>query len=93
MTDIDLFGLAAGPVLTEKQRRKLRKSAQARGYAAVPGSGPVGETCKSCKHLVRKSMAKTYLKCGLMRAHWTGGGGTDVRAASPACRNWERPNE
>lgn len=90
MTDIDLFGLAAGPMLSEKQRKRLaQKSPQQRGYAAIPGSGPPGETCKTCGHLVRKRMAKTYLKCGLMRLSWTGGGGTDVKAASPACRNWE----
>ncbi|MDF9791412.1 hypothetical protein M2440_002113 [Methylorubrum extorquens] len=23
-----------------------------------------------------------------MRAHWTGGKGTDVLATAPACRNW-----
>ena len=94
MPDIDLFGLAAGPMLTEQQRRRLQqKSPQMRGYAAAPGSGPQGETCKTCEHLVRKRMAKTYLKCGLMRAHWTGGGGTDVKAASPACREWQKASE
>lgn len=59
------------------------------GYAAVPGTGPKNETCKTCRHLVRKQMANTYLKCGLMRAYWTGGAGTDVKANSPACARWE----
>lgn len=62
------------------------------GYAAPPGTGPAGETCKSCAHLTRKVMSGTFLKCGLMRAHWTGGFGTDVLARSPACRRWEKPS-
>ena len=87
----DLFGLAAGPMLTEKQRRRLRtKSPQQRGYAAVPGTGPKGETCKTCQHIYRKRMSKTYIKCALMKRFWTGGAGTDIKAASPACRNWEK---
>jgi hypothetical protein len=34
-------------------------------------------------------MAKTYFKCGLNRAKWTGGGKTDVRARDQACREWQ----
>lgn len=30
-----------------------RKPTPARGYAASPGTGPEGETCGSCRHLVR----------------------------------------
>jgi len=59
------------------------------GYAAPPGSGPEGETCGTCNHLYRRKMAKTYLKCELMQARWTGGKGTDVRSRSPACLRWE----
>lgn len=59
------------------------------GYAAPPGSGPTGETCATCDHLVRRTFAKAYLKCGLMRGHWTGGRKTDVLARSPACGKWE----
>jgi hypothetical protein len=59
------------------------------GYAAAPGTGPDGETCGSCRHLYRKHMSKTYLKCFLMRRHWTGGSGTDIKAKSPACKVWE----
>ncbi|MDE2105414.1 MAG: hypothetical protein KGL39_49765 [Patescibacteria group bacterium] len=78
-------------MLTEKQRERLRrKSPQQRGYAAAPGSGPQGETCRTCAHFVRRDgFAKVYLKCGLMRAHWTGGAGTDVKAGAPACREWK----
>ena len=59
-----------------------------RGHAAQPGTGPEGETCKTCKHYVRKRMAKVYRKCGLMQEHWTGGAGTDIRAGDPACEKW-----
>lgn len=86
MSDLDLFGLAAGPVLTAKQRRRLRKSPQARGYAALPGTGPEGETCESCAHIAR---FRRYRKCKLMERRWTGGPGTDIKARSPACRNWQ----
>lgn len=57
-------------------------------YADYPGTGPKDETCGSCKHLVRKQMASVYLKCGLCRQWWTGGGGTDIKARSPACSKW-----
>lgn len=79
----DLMVLPASALV--KRVPKQKKS----GYAAIPGTGPAGETCRSCEHLVRKEMSGTYLKCGLMRAHWTGGYGTDVLARSPACRRWE----
>ena len=59
-----------------------------RGHAAMPGGGPKGETCGTCAHLVRRRLAKTYLKCDLIR--WTSGPGTDVRAKDPACSRWER---
>lgn len=39
------------------------KRLKCKGYAATPGSGPENETCRTCKHIVHKTMAKTYLKC------------------------------
>ena len=61
-----------------------------RGYPAPPGTGPEGETCKTCEHKTTKpGVAGRYLKCELMYEHWTGGAGTDIKAGSPACRNWE----
>ena len=67
------------------ERRKPKEN----GYAAPPGTGPARETCKSCKHYAHRVRAKKYRKCGLMKAHWTGGPGTDILARSPACRCWE----
>lgn len=70
---------------------KVSNAGQAHGYAASPGTGPKGETCGSCAHLYRKRMGKTYLKCDLMAAIWTGGHGTDVLSRSSACMKWESP--
>lgn len=72
---------------------KARRLSRKHGHAASPGTGPAGETCGSCANLVRRQMAKTNLKCRLMRTHWTGGTGTDVRAGDAACRRWESTGE
>jgi hypothetical protein len=65
-----------------------RKPTKANGYAWKPGTGPAGETCKTCAHYTRVQHAKVYLKCGLMRSVWTNGPGTDIKASSPACEKW-----
>jgi len=80
---INIFGEEV--VVPEKRTTPLP-----RGHAAPPGSGPQGETCGSCEHIFRKSLSKTYIKCALARARWTGGGGTDIRVRDPACRLWEK---
>jgi len=60
-----------------------------RGYPAPPGTGPEGEACKTCYHKTTKpGTAGRYLKCRLMYKHWTGGGATDIKSGSPACRKW-----
>lgn len=74
---------------TVEARKRGKHYVEPRGYIRPPGTGPDGETCGSCRHLVRRRLAKTYLKCGLAEAKWTGGGGSDVRARSPACEMWE----
>jgi len=85
----DLFGLDRA--LTPAERKKLkRKTPIPRGHAWTPGSGPQGETCGSCMHLFRNRMSKTYLKCNLNKANWTGGGASDIRARDAACKKWER---
>lgn len=58
-------------------------------YADHPGTGPVGETCRSCDHSRVKEIGRRYYKCNLVRALWTGGYGTDIKARSPACSKWK----
>jgi|AACY02.18.fsa_nt_gi hypothetical protein len=95
MTETGLFGQILDPnasALSDADRKRLQRRAQSKnrqGYAWTPGTGPDGETCRTCRHLVRNQLAKVYLKCGLMRANWTGGSKTDVYARSPACKKWE----
>jgi len=85
----DLFGepiTSPEPVANSTKRKKT----QPKGYAAPPGTGPKGETCKTCEHYCRIRYAKTYLKCAKVRARWTNGPGTDILAKSPACAYWEK---
>lgn len=86
----DLFaGLGEFATTPAEKRKLMRKHAKPKGLHAMPiGSGPHGETCGSCANLVHKRMSKTYLKCALTIALWTGGGGTDVRAKDAACSKW-----
>ena len=93
-TLLDLMNDPNGRALTPKEREKaLREAAKLKprktGHAWRPGSGPAGETCKTCKHYTLRRFAKTYRKCGLMQAHWTGGPGTDIKASDPACLKWK----
>lgn len=64
-----------------------------RGYAAIPGTGPDGETCRSCASYVHVGKGRQYAKCELMRHNWTHGPGTDILARSPACARWESAQE
>lgn len=70
-----------------------KRAAKRKGHAGNPGSGPDGETCKTCEHYTLRQLASTYRKCGLMRRSWTGGAGTDIRAGDPACDKWEASGE
>lgn len=69
-----------------------RKPTVKKGYAAQPGTGPEGETCKTCQHKVTCGNygGKHYIKCQLREATWTNGEGTDILARSPACSKWEK---
>lgn len=84
---VDLEALARAPLVGRKKRMEPIPS----GHAATKGTGPEGETCGSCRHIVRKRLAKTYIKCGKNREGWTGGRKSDVRAKDAACKFWEAP--
>jgi hypothetical protein len=97
---IDLNALANGPHLAGNPAAKRvngvctrapgtkRREPTPSGHVAAPGSGPAGETCRSCDHLARVEHSRDYLKCGLNRHNWTGGRKTDVRAGDAACSKW-----
>lgn len=59
-------------------------------YAGPPGSGPEGETCRTCefKRYSHHSRAK-HPKCGL-NVFATAGDATTIRTSAPACHLWRR---
>jgi hypothetical protein len=77
------------PTVSEPERSKHWKR---KGEHATPspiGSGPPGETCKTCRSATRiKYHDKTYYKCGLMEKCWTHGGASDIKLRWEACRSW-----
>lgn len=76
----------------EFERRFGKKKVRARATPADPGSGPAGETCRSCKHIRRtEGFARTYVKCALVKP--SRGPGTDIRVRTPACARWERADD
>lgn len=93
MTELDMFGHRINPqgAMTDAERKRMYRRAASvpRGYAGAPGSGPDGEQCRTCNHFFRHQLSKTYFKCKLNRAKWTGGPKTDIKATSPACEKWE----
>lgn len=65
------------------------------GSHATPapiGTGPVGETCRTCCHAYKQGYHdRSYWKCGLVEE--TRGSGTDIRLKWLACRQWDaKPN-
>jgi len=76
--------------LLGKEAAGKRKPTVKNGYAAQPGTGPEGETCKTCEHKVRlgRHGGKSFLKCKQREATWTNGEGTDILARTPACSKW-----
>lgn len=84
----DLLDQLIAAPLTRRRKPKY-PAAKRRGYAYHPGTGPDGETCGSCKHIVR---TRRYRKCRKAEQIWTHGQGSDVAARSPACKYWEKPD-
>lgn len=84
------FKTMGGETVTVKKRGKHH--VEPRGGADRPGTGPKGQTCGSCNHLVAtgRSRRKTYYKCALTRGCWTHGPRTDIRVRWDACSKWEK---
>jgi hypothetical protein len=76
-----------GPMEIEpKPKRPVNK----RCTPAPSGTGPEGETCKTCRHLARdKHHDYVHLKCGKVEHLWTRGAATDIRSGWAACSEWE----
>jgi hypothetical protein len=89
MTQRELFGPE------EIGERKLlpsaaRRTSRVQATPAPIGSGPAGETCRTCAHYTHGGgNVRSYPKCGLMRSSWTRGPGSDIKASFDACRLWE----
>ena len=84
----DLMLLPASALLSKGPTKR-------RGHAWFPGTGPAGETCRTCEFYTLIHRANTYRKCGHPGApKWTSGPGTDIRARDPACARWaaEKPS-
>jgi hypothetical protein len=87
----DRFALMVLPAQSAKAMELAKAQKVRKGlYAAMPGTGPEGEKCGTCKHMVQKQMSRGYRKCALTRQFWTGGPGTDIKAGTPACSKWEK---
>lgn len=83
----DLFGRE----IPEPPPKPAKRDETPRGYAATPGTGPIGKQCRDCKHFRVLEYSKRYFKCYLIRHCWTSGFKTDIRAKSPACERYEEP--
>lgn len=85
-----LDGVPPHHAMTQAQRRALqRRWAKKRGHYGRPGTGPEGETCRTCAHYCSVSGgSRSYPKCGRARSAWTRGAGSDIRAKDPACHGW-----
>ena len=70
---------------------KWGRNANPNGYPSHPGSGPAGETCKTCAHYRRvQHGAGIYRKCAKLEHCWTHGQGPDIKASAAACKFWEK---
>lgn len=88
-TQPDLFNV---PITRAEVLGKPKKPKRT-GHAAPPGSGPAGKRCGQCSSYCVKHMGGAYRKCLLVRAHWTNGPGSDIRAKDPACHYFTEQQE
>ena len=84
----DLFGEEVKFPLPSPKDSPLKGRKLKTGYAAPPGTGLQGETCRSCNLKVRHSSGnKGWYKCSLVKID--GHKATDIKLRSPACSYWE----
>jgi len=83
-----LQAMADGPMVGGIGKVRKRGKVVARGYAAAPGTGPDGETCRSCANRYGVTGGrKTFWKCRLA-PRFSCGPATDIRLGWPACVRW-----
>lgn len=70
-----------------------KKAARKKGHAGVPGRGPDGETCGTCKHRASLRLTRRHHKCKLMEKTWGRGPKTDIKLGDPACDLWEKSDD
>jgi hypothetical protein len=89
MPTLDLFGQPDTATVRLPGQPKPRAKRDL-AHADKPGTGPADETCRTCDHYcrVKDYTAGTFLKCGLTRATWSRGPGTDLHARDAACARW-----
>lgn len=75
----------------QPMRPTKAKRRQPKGNPSPIGSGPAGETCRTCVHSYCRSFAKTYWKCARTKA--TSGPGSDIRLKWQACSQWQKKEE
>ena len=86
----DLFGAEMTPDEVKAAKGVKRKDPIPSGHYCPKGTGPEGETCKTCRHCVRREGVQGhFLKCAKAKAKWTGGRKSDIRAHDAACKGWE----
>ena len=74
------------PTLDELRALLPVRGAGRRGlYAAMPGTGPAGTTCRSCAHRTSTGNGK-YPKCGKVK--YTHGDATTIRTSMPSCHHY-----
>lgn len=86
------FGLFSGKAEAPSTYGRARHSSpRANGYAAMPGTGPQGESCGTCAHCRMRTIrsGRHYYKCALMLERWSSCRSTDVVLRSPACSRWQ----
>ena len=56
-----------------------------RGYVAAPGTGPIGETCHTCRHAEPLGCDRREWICGAVGDHTL-----KIDRSTKACSRWER---
>jgi hypothetical protein len=60
-----------------------------RGHASMPGSGPQGETCRTCEHGHKRNTGYGFVEfCALTQAMATKRGQSAIALRDPACAKW-----